>query len=98
MQSHEAVCLLKTGDRDGNVSITLYLAIASRSALPRLGCGAPNVPCALERPDRSRGRVPLGTEFASLIELDVPVVAQHTRLDSRQVENALMTTIACLSG
>jgi hypothetical protein len=29
-----------------------------------------------------------------VIESDVPIVVQHTRLDSRQAENALMTTIA----
>jgi hypothetical protein len=38
--------------------------------------------------------VPRATDYASLIESDVPIVVQHTRLDSRQAENALMTTIA----
>jgi hypothetical protein len=33
-----------------------------------------------------------------VIESDVPVVVQHTRLDSRQAENALMTTIAFAEG
>ena len=33
-------------------------------------------------------------DFASLIEADVPIVLQHTRLDSRQAENALLSTIA----
>jgi hypothetical protein len=38
--------------------------------------------------------VPKATEYASVIASDVPIVVQHTRLDSRQAENALMTTIA----
>ncbi len=38
--------------------------------------------------------IPRGTDYASVIESDVPVVVQHTRLDSRQAENALLTTIA----
>ena len=38
--------------------------------------------------------IPVDTPFASVIESDVPIVVQHTRLDSRQAENALMTTIA----
>ena len=38
--------------------------------------------------------VPLDTPYASVIEADGPIVVQHTRLDSRQAENALMTTIA----
>ena len=38
--------------------------------------------------------VPHDVEYASLIESDEPVVVQHTRLDSRQAANALLSTIA----
>jgi hypothetical protein len=38
--------------------------------------------------------IPKSTDYASVIESDVPVVVQHTRLDSRQADNALITTIA----
>ena len=38
--------------------------------------------------------IPLATEYSSVLTSDVPIVVQHTRLDSRQAENALMTTIA----
>ena len=38
--------------------------------------------------------IPRGTDYASVFVSDVPVVIQHTRLDSRQAENALITTIA----
>ena len=38
--------------------------------------------------------IPRATPYASVIESDVPVVVQHTRLDSRQAENALLSTIA----
>ncbi len=44
----------------------------------------------LDQPEK----IPHGTIYASLIESDVPVVVQHTRLDSRQAENALLSTIA----
>jgi len=37
--------------------------------------------------------IPRGTDYASVIVSDVAIVAQHTRLDSRQ-DNALITTIA----
>ena len=36
----------------------------------------------------------MATPYASVIELDVPIVVQHTRLDSRQAENAFLSTIA----
>ena len=38
--------------------------------------------------------IPRDTAYSSLIESDEPVVVQHTRLDSRQAENALLSTIA----
>ena len=38
--------------------------------------------------------IPRNTPYASTIVSDVPIVCQHTRLDSRQAENALMSTIA----
>ncbi len=38
--------------------------------------------------------VPVATDYASVISSDVPIVVQHTRLDSRQAENPLLTTIA----
>jgi hypothetical protein len=37
--------------------------------------------------------IPNGTDYASVIESDVPVVLQHTRLDSRQAELALISTV-----
>lgn len=42
--------------------------------------------------------VPRDTDYASVIESSVPIVVQHSRLDSRQAENALMTTIAHPAG
>jgi hypothetical protein len=41
--------------------------------------------------------VPKETDYAMLVESDVPIVVQHTRLDSRQAENALLSTIAYAS-
>jgi hypothetical protein len=42
--------------------------------------------------------VPKGTDFASVIAADRPVVVQHTRLDTRQPALALLSTIACPVG
>jgi hypothetical protein len=38
--------------------------------------------------------IPRGADYASVIRSDVPIVVQHTRLDSRQPANALLTTMA----
>jgi hypothetical protein len=38
--------------------------------------------------------IPHDTDYSSVIISDVPIVVQHTRLDSRQEANALLSTIA----
>nr|WP_329771995.1 sensory rhodopsin transducer [Stenotrophomonas maltophilia] len=37
---------------------------------------------------------PRATGFATLVESDQPIIVQHTRLDSRQPANSIMTTVA----
>jgi hypothetical protein len=44
----------------------------------------------LERPER----IPRDTPYSSLFESDVPIVVQHTRLDSRHAEVSLLSTTA----
>lgn len=58
--------------------------------LPPQRPGPPHPPRALQRTDRPGA----DTDYASLIEADVPIVVQHTRLDSRQAELALLSTVA----
>jgi hypothetical protein len=94
MESHETVCMLNTGDADAHVSITLYF-----SDRDPVGPYQIVVPPRRTRHMRFNDLaepepVPRGTDFACVIESDVSIVVQHTRLDSRQAENALMTTIA----
>jgi hypothetical protein len=38
--------------------------------------------------------VPRDTDFSSVFESDVPIVVQHTRLDSRHAEVSLLSTTA----
>jgi hypothetical protein len=38
-------------------------------------------------------QVPRDTDYASIFESDVPIIVQHTRLDSRRAELALLSTI-----
>jgi len=41
--------------------------------------------------------VPSGRDFASVIEADVPIIVQHTRLDLRKGGLALLSTVAFAS-
>jgi hypothetical protein len=94
MTSHETACILNTSDQEANIKVTLYFT-------DRDPVGPYKITVAPRRTKHVRFNdlkepesVPFDTDYASIFESDVPVVIQHTRLDSRQSENALMTTIA----
>ncbi len=94
MTSHETACLLNTGNREAHVEITVYFS-------DREPVGPYHVTVAARRTLHLRFNdltdpepVPRDTDYASVIQSDVPIVVQHTRLDSRQPPHALLTTIA----
>ena len=94
LASHETVCLLNAGDRDAHVRITVFFADREPVGPYRLTVPAQRTLHVRFDDLQDPQPIPRGTDYASLIESDEPIVAQHTRLDSRQAENALMTTIA----
>jgi len=94
MESHETCCILNANDEPAKVEIVIYFEDRD-----------PVGPYTVEVPARRTKHlrfnelkepepVPKETPFASVVTCNVPIVVQHTRLDSRQAENALMTTIA----
>jgi hypothetical protein len=98
MKSHETACILNAGDKEAHVRITIFF-----SDKDSIGPYEITVPARrtkhirfndLQKPQA----IPQGTDFSSVIESDVPVVVQHTRLDSRQDANALLSTIAYPGG
>jgi hypothetical protein len=93
LTSHETVCVLNTNDCAANVRITIYFADREPAGPYRV-----RVPARRTRHVRFNELsdpepIPKGTDYASVIESDVPVVLQHTRLDSRQAELALISTV-----
>jgi hypothetical protein len=98
MTSHETACILNCGDVDARVRITLYFADREPAGPYTL-----TVPARRTRHVRFNdltdpAPVPRATDYASVIEADVPIVVQHTRLDSRQAELALLSTVAFPDG
>lgn len=94
LESHETVCILNTAGRDAQVEITIYFSDRDPVGPYRF-----TVPGQRTRHIRFNDLtdpepVPRDTDYASLIESDIPVVCQHTRLDSRQAELGLLTTTA----
>ncbi len=94
MLSHETACILNAGDADAHVTITVYFADREPAGPYRLTVPARRTRHFRFNDLRDPEPIPRGTDYSSLIQADVPVVVQHTRLDSRQAENALLTTIA----
>lgn len=92
LESHETVCLLNAGDRDAQVTLTVYFA--DREPAGPFHAAVPARRTLHLRFNDLRPALPRDTDFASVIESDVPIVAQHTRLDSREPALALMTTVA----
>ncbi len=94
MTSHETACILNAGDRDANVTITVFFSDRDPVGPYRLRVPARRTSHVRFNNLKEPEPIPLDTDFASIIESDVPIVVQHTRLDSRQAENALLSTIA----
>jgi hypothetical protein len=94
MTSHETACLLNASDDDAHVTITLYFSDREPVGPYRVTVPARRTKHLRFNDLSDPAPVPRATDYASVIESDVPIVVQHTRLDSRQAENALITTIA----
>ena len=92
--SHETACILNAGDRDAHVAITIFFANREPVGPYRVMVAARRTLHLrfndLEEPQP----IPRDTDYASIFESDVPIIVQHTRLDSRRAELALLSTVA----
>jgi hypothetical protein len=95
--SHETACLLNTSDEEANVEITVYFEDREPTGPYRMTVPARRTLHVRFNELTDPEPVPTDADYASVIESDVPIVVQHTRLDSRQAENALLSTIAYAS-
>ena len=94
MTSHETACILNTGSRDAHVKITIFFS-------DRDPVGPYHVTIPARRTRHLRFNelnepepIPRDTDYSSVFESDESIVVQHTRLDSRQNANALLSTMA----
>lgn len=94
MTSHEAACILNAGDRDAQIAITVFYKDREPAGPYRVTVPARRTLHLRFNDLKDPEPIPEGTDYASVIESNVPVVVQHTRLDSRQAELALLSTVA----
>ena len=89
---HETACILNTDDRPAHIRITIFFADREPVG-PYLVTVPPRRTLHLRFNDLERpAPIPRDTPYSSLFESDVPIVVQHTRLDSRHAEVSLSTT------
>jgi len=91
--SHETACILNAGDQDAHVSITVFFA-DREPVVYRVTVSARRTLHLRFNDLKDPETVPRDTDFSSVFESDVPIIVQHTRLDSRRAEVTLMSTTA----
>ena len=92
--SHETACILNASDQDAHVRITVFFSDREPAGPYRITVSARRTLHLRFNSLKDPEPIPKDKDYASVIESDQPIVVQHTRLDSRQSENALITTIA----
>lgn len=93
MTSHETACLLNAGDSPAHINIMIYFSDRDPQGPYRVEVPAQRTK-HLRFNELDNPPIPKATDYSSVIESDVPIVVQHSRLDSRQSENALISTLA----
>ncbi len=92
--SHETACILNATDRDAHVAITIFFADRDPAGPYRLTVPARRTLHLRFNDLNDPHPVPRDTDYASVFDSDVPIVVQHTRLDSRHAEVSLLSTMA----
>jgi hypothetical protein len=92
--SHETACVLNANEKDAHLSLTIYYSDRQPVGPYRITVPGRRTKHIRFNDLQDPEPIPRDTDYACVIESDVPVVVQHTRLDSRQAENALISTMA----
>lgn len=92
--SHEAACLLNISDHDASIRITVFFEDREPLGPFQIALPARRTKHLRFNDLSDPSQIPRDTPYASLIESDVPIIVQHTRLDSRNPNIALLSTIA----
>jgi hypothetical protein len=92
--SHETACILNAGGSDAQVSLTIFFADREPAGPYRVTVPARRTLHLRFNDLVEPSPVPRDTDFSSVFESNVPIVVQHTRLDSRHAEVTLLSTTA----
>lgn len=94
MVSHDRLCVLNATDELASLAVTLHYADGREAGPYSLSVAARRVRHVRINDLIDPYAPPLGQAYGLVVESDVPVVCQHSRLDSRAAANATASTIA----
>lgn len=94
LESHETACILNAGDKDAHVELIIFFANRDPAGPYRVTVPAQRTLHLRFNDLKDPQPIPHDTDYSSVFESDVPIVIQHTRLDSRRAEIALLSTTA----
>jgi hypothetical protein len=94
MTSHETACMLNANNDDAHVEITIFFNDRDPAGPYKVTVPARRTLHLRFNNLNDPEPIPKGKDYACTIDSDLPIVVQHTRLDSRQAETALITTVA----
>jgi len=95
-RSHESICVLNTDKADARIRVTLYFEDRDKMEGFEVECKAERTHHI--RMDQLKNKdskgVPMGVPYAMMVESNIKIVVQYTRLDTTQAEMSFMTAIA----
>ena len=94
MTSHETACILNANDHEAHVRITIFFSDRDPIGPYEFVIQSRRTKHIRFNNLTSPQSIPHDTNYSSVIDSDVPIVVQHSRLDSRQDANALLSTVA----
>jgi len=94
--SHESLCVINTGPKRASLTLTFYFEDRAPVKNIRVTVGAERTHhIRFDKPEELGGfEVPAGVPYALRVESDVPVVVQHSRLDTTQPNCASLSVMA----
>jgi hypothetical protein len=92
--SHEAACILNAGTTAADTELMIYFEDREPVGPYRFKVEAGRTLHMRFNDLKDPQPIPRDTAYASILRSNVPIVVQHTRLDSRHPNIALISTIA----
>lgn len=92
--SRDTLCILNTSDQQAHIALTLYYSDHDPIGPYPIEVAAKRVRQIRVNDLIDPQAMPLDTDYAAVIESNVPVVIQFNRVDTSQAENAILSVMA----